>query len=185
MKTNLKDVTELHWYLMSNKKDKVNVVDFLKDFLEQYPMANIIVGTDSQERGRKTTYVTAIIAEYPNNRGSRVIYTKEIIRSFDNSWSRLSAEAIRTLEVATYLAKNNVIVTHVELDYQDGGNMPKDYLTTVSRPIYDSYKGLFAEIGCQVSGKLQPPTDENVHNENITKKYKILGAIAAADKLSK
>ena len=62
--------------------------------------------------------------------------------------------------------------------------MSSDYMKTVSRPLYKSYKGMIETIGCHVTGKSEPP---NSKDETLAKakKYKILGAIAAADKLSK
>ena len=180
MNSGLKPIDKTKWKIMSTKEE-INVVDFLKDFINSHNGCDIIVGTDSQERGRSVTYVTAIVAVFPNNRGSRVVYTKESIGKIKESWMRLEKEAFRSLEVAEYLYKNDVNVTHIELDYQDGDNFSSKGLITKSRPLYSAYSGIFSAIGCHINGK----TYYEHKDTNTWKSYYTLSAIAAADKLSK
>lgn len=158
------------WYIMNEKKQPVDVISFIENFLLDNPDSDIIIGTDSQNRGDSTVYVSACVLVYPNNKGSRVLYTKELIPRVRVVFDRLRYEAERSLQVAEYLLKNDLLVTHIELDFQN-----KNGKNTKSKSVFQAYEGWVKSIGCEVLGK----SDED------SKEYVVLQAIAAADKLAK
>ena len=164
------------WFVMNKQRTKVDLIDFCKAFLDEYHEGQIIVGCDSQNKKDNTKYVIVVVLVKPNGTGSRVIFTSKRLGRISDSWTRLSKEAELSFEVAKTLIDNKVKVDGVELDFQNGKDISNKTMVTKSRAVYAAYEGYIKQIGCYVSGKLDP-----VHNPN----YETLSAIAAADRLVK
>jgi predicted RNase H-related nuclease YkuK (DUF458 family) len=155
------------WKIMGEFK-KVDLIPFIENFVKQYPFNDIIVGTDSQNHGGKTVYITAIVLVYPDNKGSRVLFTKSELPRIRGVFERLSLEATYSLDVAQELIKHDILVTHIELDFQEE-------LNTKSKSAFKAYAGWLENIGVEVIGKIEQEKDDYVPQL----------AIAAANKLTK
>lgn len=88
-------------------KQLVNVVEYLKEKLDETPDAEIYIGCDSQVHGRHTTYATVIVL-HRRGLGGHVLYDKEIVPSVRDMATRLWREVELSLEVAEYLLQNGV-----------------------------------------------------------------------------
>jgi predicted RNase H-related nuclease YkuK (DUF458 family) len=98
------EFSEWVWKKFSNLSKKLNLDDFLSTNYERGRA--FIVGTDSQIHGKKTTFVTAIVAHAPtgiHSGGEAAISRMYDKTPYPHLRSRLIMEGMRTLEAAYYL----------------------------------------------------------------------------------
>jgi len=162
----------------------VDVVQHTKDILAgQKALGNkvkIFIGTDSQDKGGKSTYATCICYWYGNEvevkkgefdfngYGVHYIYTKEHIPRLRDTFSRLYKETEYTMEIAEWFVKEFPLCDiTVDLDYNVKPN-------TKSNMLVASTKGWAEAMGLKANIKLDWE-DENT-------KYMVQVATKAADR---
>lgn len=84
-----------------------NIIEYVREYVEAHPTVEIMVGTDSQNRGSKTVYSTVIALYIPGN-GAHCIFKrwktpKETVRN-----TRLMNEVQASLEVAEELVNAGI-----------------------------------------------------------------------------
>ena len=84
-----------------------NIVEYVREYMKEHPTVEIMVGTDSQNRGGKTVYSTVIALYTPGN-GAHCIFKrwrtpKEAVRN-----TRLMNEVQASLEVAGELVSAGI-----------------------------------------------------------------------------
>jgi predicted RNase H-related nuclease YkuK (DUF458 family) len=84
-----------------------NIVEYVREYMKDHPTVEIMVGTDSQNRGGKTVYSTVIALYTPGN-GAHCIFKrwrtpKETVRN-----TRLMNEVQASLEVAGELVSAGI-----------------------------------------------------------------------------
>lgn len=119
--------------ILSSGKSIDNVVDYIKAYLKEYENTHyieVIVGSDSQNRKRKTEYATVILlhkTDYESGigKGGHVLYKLETAeRPFtptdaerkDHRSKRLLNEAWKSIEMAEMLRNNGINVDIIDLD---------------------------------------------------------------------
>ena len=119
--------------ILSSGKSIENVVDYIKTYLKEYENTHyieVIVGSDSQNRKRKTEYATVILlhkTDYESGigKGGHVLYKLETAeRPFtptdaerkDHRSKRLLNEAWKSIELAEMLRNNGINVDIIDLD---------------------------------------------------------------------
>lgn len=96
---------------------KVDLISHCRKVFEENPDTKIIIGTDSQNSNRKTTFVTVIAFRY-NKRGVHCIYRKKVVDKFKDNWHRLYHEAELSVETAKWVDENTPYdVISIDLDY--------------------------------------------------------------------
>lgn len=99
--------------------DKImDVASYCHKFMAENPATKIYVGTDSQNKRRKTTYVT-VVALRPGTRGVHVLYFKENIQKNRDIYTRLWKECEMSVELAEYLREAGLSVYQIDLDFND------------------------------------------------------------------
>lgn len=114
----------------------VNIVEHTLEQIEKWPHLKIYVGTDSQNYGDKTRYVTCIVYRY-GHRGAHFVYFRdEVPRIRDSSeFTRLYDEGVRTLSTADILTTDiPVAVEGLEFDFAD-------IAKTLSSKLVGAFKG--------------------------------------------
>lgn len=97
----------------------VNLIKYILEYLKDYPETKIYVGTDSQNRGPETAYVTTIVLRY-RSRGCHVLYYKAKFPLVRDFWSRLWREVEMSLDVAVFLRENAPLsIESIDLDFND------------------------------------------------------------------
>lgn len=118
----------------------VDLISYCCDFTTRYPGTKIFIGTDSQNKGDVTRYVTVIAFRY-ENKGAHVIYTSKKVPRVKDTFTRLFNECELSLELANWLQANTSLkVDCIELDY----NSKK---VTKSSPLVASTKGWCESLG--------------------------------------
>lgn len=124
-------------YFRTKEGKLVDIVDHTLEQIQLHPTLTIRIGTDSQNQGDTTTYVTAITYRY-NVRGAHYIYFKESVPRESVDYLRLYAEGVRTIEAYGILTGEiPVSVEGLEFDYSD--TKP-----TVSNRLVSTFRGWVA-----------------------------------------
>ncbi|MBP6391533.1 MAG: hypothetical protein KA175_08000 [Flavobacteriales bacterium] len=94
----------------------VSVLEHVRAQLDLYPDAEILVGSDSHNRGDRTVYTTAVVLRYRRN-GAHVLYRRERHRRVQDMWTRLWGEVERSIYVAQWLTREGQVkVRCIDLD---------------------------------------------------------------------
>jgi len=142
-------------------QQKIDLIEYIKTYLNNNPHVDILIGCDSQGYWDKTVYATVIALYKPGN-GAHVLYKKETVEPERVRQVRLMTEVWKSVEVAEYLKNSGLPqVKYIDIDI----NPDKRYK---SNEVLRAAVGLVEGMGYQV-------------------RYKTLGAMAtfAADTLVK
>jgi predicted RNase H-related nuclease YkuK (DUF458 family) len=95
---------------------EVELISYVKEYKDQFPETQILVGTDSQNRKRETVYAL-VIGLYRPGKGAHVLYSKwTTLREKDNI-SRLLNEVWFSVEVAERLkAELDIKAEWIDID---------------------------------------------------------------------
>jgi predicted RNase H-related nuclease YkuK (DUF458 family) len=125
--------------------DVVDVVKHSIEILNEYPVIDIHVGTDSQNH-RKYTYYTIVIAYRYGNRGVHYILHKIKEKKIKDKWTRLWKEAELTIETAEFISKKINIKLQLDFDY----NIDEKYF---SNKLVQAASGWANSLGYKVNIK--------------------------------
>ena len=142
-------------------QQKIDLIEYIKTYLNNNPHVDILIGCDSQGYWDKTIYATVIALYKPGN-GAHVLYKKETVEPERVRQVRLMTEVWKSIEVAEVLKNSGLPqVKYIDIDI----NPDKRYK---SNEVLRAAVGLVEGMGYQV-------------------RYKTLGAMAtfAADTLVK
>lgn len=79
---------------------------YLRDYLKEFPNTSVYVGTDSQNFGPKTRYVTVVgLYDEVRNDGVHYVLSRKHVDREKDIFSRMWNEATASLDVAEYLEK--------------------------------------------------------------------------------
>ena len=94
----------------------VHLLDHVREAVSSNPGMEVLVGSDSHDRGDHTVYTTTVVLRYWRN-GAHVIYKRERAARVNDLWSRLWGEVERSLAVARMLTQEGgVRVSRIDLD---------------------------------------------------------------------
>jgi len=94
----------------------VDVVNHTLEIMKKYPNVEIHIGTDSQNKRRKTIYVTVIAYRY-GMRGVHYILHKQKVKRIRDMWTRLWKETDMSIEVAEWLTQKINVNVEIDMDY--------------------------------------------------------------------
>lgn len=78
---------------------EVDIIPYVKEYLESYPETQILIGCDSQNRGHFTIYAV-VIGLYRPGKGAHVLYSRFTTNREKESISRLINEVWHSVETA-------------------------------------------------------------------------------------
>ena len=100
--------------LINNKP--VDLVEYVKQYVEQRPSTELLIGCDSQNRKRETIYAV-VVGLYTPKKGAHVLYSKFATTKERENVTRLLNEVWFSVEVAEELkTKLNIIPTWIDID---------------------------------------------------------------------
>ena len=95
---------------------EIDLVPYLKNFLEEYPESTVLVGCDSQNKGDYTNYAIVIALHQPSL-GGHVIFTKVKVSRIRDRFTKLWNEIEYSLEVAEHLKASGVDrIDYIDID---------------------------------------------------------------------
>jgi len=111
----------------------INLINYILDYIKEYPETKIYVGTDSQNRGPETIYATTVVLRY-RTRGCHVLYHKTRVPLVRDFWSRLWRETEMSIETATFIVENSPLkVESIDLDFNDDEYKASNKLVSASK----------------------------------------------------
>ena len=113
--------------------------------LKNSPYSQIHIGSDSQNVGKKTKYVTAIAYRF-GSRGVHYIISKKDEVIIDDIWKRLWKEAEMSIEVAEWLSKQINVKIQIDMDYNNDEKF-------ISNKLISAAKGWANSLGYKVNVK--------------------------------
>lgn len=131
-------------------KEIPSVSDYVKDYCKEHPSVEILIGTDSQNKGDSTTYST-VVAMYEPGHGAHCIFKRwkeprERVRSV-----RLMNEVWASLNLAEELVKDGVKKPkYIDIDINPSPKFK-------SNEVYNSAKGMIEGMGYEVRFKTFGP----------------------------
>lgn len=128
---------------------RVDLVEYVKDYLERMPNTEILIGCDSQNMGRYTSYAV-IVALYEPGHGAHVIYNREKSDRERNRAVRLMNEVWKSVEVANLLKDNGVEIKYIDIDINPNPKFK-------SNEVYESACGLVKGCGFDCRYKTLAP----------------------------
>ncbi len=142
-------------YKTLNDNVKVDLIPYVKDYMEQNPEVEILIGCDSQNRKRETIYAI-VIGLYKPGKGAHVLYsrlTTTRIKIKENS-TRLLNEVWYSVEVAERIKNElGIIATWIDVDI----NQDEQYKSNVA---LSNALGLVKGMGYNVRWKNSPGIED-------------------------
>ena len=130
-------------------RQRVDLAPYVKDYVGRFPNTEIMIGCDSQNVGRYTSYAV-IVALYEPGHGAHVIYRREKTEKERNRPTRLMNEVWKSVEVATFLRDNGLKIKYIDIDINPN---PK----YKSNEVYEAACGLVKGCGFECRYKTLAP----------------------------
>lgn len=100
---------------LSNQK-KIDLINYIKDYLKNHPEVEILIGCDSQNRKRESIYAI-VIGLYTPGKGAHVLYSRFITPRERDNINRLLNEVWFSVEVAENIKnETNIKATWIDID---------------------------------------------------------------------
>ena len=116
-----------------------NLIDYVKNYLQDNKDVEIIVGTDSQNKGRTTTYSTVVVLYTPGHGGHCIFKRwktpRERVRQV-----RLLKEVEESINIANELKEAGLTIKYIDLDINPNPKF-KSY------EVYQTAKGWVESMG--------------------------------------
>jgi len=105
-----------------NNHEKINLLDYVKDYIKAHPEVELLIGTDSQNHRRNTTYAI-VIALYRPGKGAHALYCRWDEQRYvygkpgEAEKTRLLAEVGYSIEIAELLKTEiNLKAKYIDID---------------------------------------------------------------------
>lgn len=118
---------------------------YVNDIRNKYSNVEIHIGTDSQNKGRKTYYATVIAFKY-GHRGVHYIWSLESFPRIRDLWSRLWKEAELSINTAKFISDRINVSINIDMDYSSD-------IVRKSNMLVNSAKGWAESLGYSVNIK--------------------------------
>lgn len=89
-------------------KQEVDLIPYIQDYVKQHENIEILLGTDSQNHKKETTFAIVIALRKPKN-GAHVLFCKYDVPRIKENNLRLTEEVWQSIEVAEYIRENTGI----------------------------------------------------------------------------
>lgn len=109
----------MNWRDLGNRQP-IELVPFIKNYLEQKPDTQLFVGTDSQRRRSRVWYATVVVL-YNEKKGAKVVYAKTSTPPIKDNFTRLFKEIELSIEIADELRAGGIEqrLIAIDLDYNE------------------------------------------------------------------
>ncbi len=139
-------------YRILNSGTEVELIQYVKDYKEKYPETQLLIGTDSQNRKRKTVYAI-VLGLYRPGKGAHVLYTRLEVPRIRDGNTRLLNEVWYSIEVAEKLKDEvGLKAKFIDIDINEDKHFKSNAVLT-------SALGLVKGMGYEVRHKNNPVGD--------------------------
>ncbi len=133
-------------FLVMGRSKEVDLHTYARQVLKDEPDCEVHIGSDSQNLGERTTYVTTVVFRFPG-RGAHVVYCRERIPVIRDMWTKLWGELERSIELADFFKDElGIKVTQIDLDYNTDPQYP-------SNKVLNAASGYVQSLGYNAKAK--------------------------------
>lgn len=126
-------------YFKTQDGSRVNIIEHTLEQIQKWPNLTIYIGTDSQDYGKITRFVTCVCYRY-GHRGAHFVYMREEVPTIRDLYTRLYQEGVKTVDAALLITEEiPVAIEALEFDYN---NFKKTKSTPVIQALSGWVKGL-------------------------------------------
>ena len=102
-----------------SKSKNVDLIPYVKEYMEKFPDTEILIGCDSQNRKKETVYAITIGLNNPG-KGAHVLYCRYFTPREKINMTRLLNEVWASVETAEYIKHNlGIVATWVDIDLNE------------------------------------------------------------------
>lgn len=112
--------------------ERVDPITHTAKILISHPYAQIHIGSDSQNVGKRTKYTT-VIAYRLGGRGVHYILSKSEVEIIRDMWTRLWKEAELSIDVAEWLTKQISVRVEIDMDYNGDDSFKSHKLISATK----------------------------------------------------
>ena len=102
----MEKLIESKWRRLTDSQE-IELVSYIREWMEVNPGHRIYIGCDSQNKGRSTTYATVVVLHYHTG-GGHVLYRRDKIEKITSSFERLWKEVELSVDVANLLINSGL-----------------------------------------------------------------------------
>ena len=133
------------------QSEEIELIDYVRDYLSKNDDIELLVGTDSQNHGKKTVYAV-VVALYKPGKGAHVIYRKWSVEKERVNAVRLINEVWYSIEVAEVLKEAGLPkVKFIDIDLNPD---PKYKSNEVFRQCVGLVEGMGYAVRSKANGTL-------------------------------
>lgn len=105
-----------HEYRTLRNRQRIDVIEYIKEYLEKHPDTQILVGTDSQNRRSETIYAV-VIGLYIQGKGAHVLFNRFTVPREKDTVTRLLNEVWESVKISEEILKElKVRVSVIDID---------------------------------------------------------------------
>lgn len=124
----------------TTRGEKIELIDYVKQYISSHPNVNIFVGTDSQNYRTGTVYATAVVLYNPG-KGGHIIFQREKTPREKVRSVRLMNEVWKSIETANMMCDAGLPKPqYIDIDVSPLGKCK-------SNEVFESAKGLVEGMG--------------------------------------
>lgn len=125
--------------------NRIDPISHTLKVIENYPYAEIHIGTDSQNINKESIYTT-VIAYRLGTRGVHYILSKKTVSIIRDMWTSLWKEAELSIDLAEWVTQKISVKVEIDMDYNEDENFKSNKLISAA-------KGLANSLGYKVNVK--------------------------------
>jgi predicted RNase H-related nuclease YkuK (DUF458 family) len=100
---------------LSERKD-IELVPYIRDYLQEHPETEILIGCDSQNKNKETIYAI-VVGLYMPGKGAHVLYSRFTTKRERDSVNRLLTEVWQSVDVAEVLKNElSLVAKWIDID---------------------------------------------------------------------
>ncbi|MGI9540480.1 MAG: ribonuclease H-like YkuK family protein [Flavobacteriaceae bacterium] len=112
--------------------NRIDPISHTLKVIENYPYAEIHIGTDSQNINKESIYTT-VIAYRLGTRGVHYILSKSTVSIIRDMWTRLWKEAELSIDLAEWVTQKISIKVEIDMDYNEDENFKSNKLISAAK----------------------------------------------------
>ena len=126
-------------YKKLSDKSEVNVIEYIKEYIEKFPETEIMVGCDSQNKRKNTVYAVAIVL-YKPSKGGHVLFQKTEVPRIKDIYTRLMNEVWKSIEISELIKDElNIKVKWIDIDVNNDKRFKSNTILSAACGLYESY----------------------------------------------
>lgn len=112
--------------------NQIDPISHTLKVIENYPYAEIHIGTDSQNINKESIYTT-VIAYRLGTRGVHYILSKKTVSIIRDMWTRLWKEAELSIDLAEWVTQKISVKVEIDMDYNEDENFKSNKLISAAK----------------------------------------------------